>query len=211
MNATADAKLPVNLPRAVIFDLDGTLVTSSLDFVQLCHETGCTPGEDILSFVKTLPDEQRMAADRVIYQHEMRDAETSQVIAGVESALSELQRLGVNTAIVTRNSQQATRIKLERSRLPITHVITREDAAPKPSPDALLQIAQHWAFDPEECVYVGDFRYDLEAAHNAQMHAAWFSNGTTPAPTYSEMAHFSFDHYDHFITRLKRYWLAFKS
>jgi len=141
----------------------------------------------------------------------MRDAESATIIDGVATTLAELKALGIKTAIVTRNSSKATQIKLQRTGLDVEKVITREDAPPKPAPDALLKIANGWQHKPENCVYVGDFRYDLEAALNAQMHAVWFSNGMSPTPIYSEMAHFSFNHYDEFIGRLTKYWQGLRS
>ncbi|MEC7509296.1 MAG: HAD family hydrolase, partial [Pseudomonadota bacterium] len=40
--------------RGVIFDLDGTLVESSLNFTQMRADVGCPQNEDILTFVNAL-------------------------------------------------------------------------------------------------------------------------------------------------------------
>ncbi|NKF52725.1 HAD family phosphatase [Shewanella sp. WXL01] len=193
-------------PKSLIFDLDDTLVSSNLDFATIREQIGCPPGNDILKFTQNLPLPARLEAEKIIYGHEMRDAESATIIQGVEQVLAELASNSIKLAIVTRNSNQATQIKLQRTGIKVDKVITREDAPPKPAPDALLSIANDWQIKPQDCIYVGDFRYDLEAALNANMHAAWFSNGTSPAPKYSEMAHFSFAHYDEFIERLDNYW-----
>jgi len=204
MNNILDSRL--SEPKAVIFDLDGTLVSSSLDFLALCRETGCTPGNDILAYTRDLPPPERTRVEQIIHEHEMRDAESAQVIEGVHHTLDALRQACIDTAIITRNSAKATRLKLARAGLAVEHVITRENAPPKPAPDALLMIASHWQYDPRDCVYVGDFRYDLEAAHNANMHAAWFSNGGMTEPDYARLAHFRFDHYDDFLQCLRSYW-----
>jgi len=51
-------------------------------------------------------------------------------------------------------------------------VLTREDAPAKPDPTALLMVANTWQLRPEDCLYVGDFIYDQQAAENAGMR--WF-------------------------------------
>lgn len=193
-------------PKAVIFDLDGTLVSSSLDFLALCKETGCIPGQDILQYTKALPYEDRKKVEQIIYEHEMRDAESAHVIEGVHDALFALEQANIDTAIITRNSAKATQIKLARAGLTVECVITREQAPPKPAPDGLLHVAERWQHAPRDCVYIGDFRYDLEAALNANMHAGWFSNGVEEIPAYADLAHFSFDHYHDLIPRLDTYW-----
>ena len=193
-------------PKAVIFDLDGTLVSSNLDFLAISNEVGCIPGHDILQYTKRLADNERLKAEQIIRDHEMRDAESACAIEGALETLEALKQDNIDTAIITRNSAEATRIKLARTGLMVEHVITREQAPPKPAPDALIQVASRWQHAPRECIYVGDFKYDLEAARNANMHAAWFSNGIDKIPAYAKLAHFCFDHYEEFFNRLDAYW-----
>jgi HAD superfamily hydrolase (TIGR01509 family) len=198
--------LSLKQPRAVMFDLDGTLVSSSLNFVEICTELGCEPGTDILAFVASLPAAQQRRAHEVIHDYEREDAETAMIIEGVEEVLAVLQGRKINTAIVTRNSHAATMLKLERSNINVEKVVTREMGAPKPAPDTLLNLAKTWGYRSRECCYVGDYVYDLQAANNADMHAVWFANGIQPHPDYSTLADFHFDHYQNFITRLDEYW-----
>ncbi len=210
MKKTDSPPLQTLAPKAIIFDLDGTLVSSTLDFLALCKEVGCTPGHDILQYTKALPDNERQKVEQIIYEHEMRDAESSHVIEGVHDTLKALKQANIDTAIITRNSAEATSIKIARTGLMVEHVITREQAPPKPAPDALLQVAARWQHAPKDCIYVGDFKYDLEAARNANMHAAWFSNGADPTPSYAQLAHFRFDHYEEFFNSLDAYWQGSK-
>jgi HAD superfamily hydrolase (TIGR01509 family) len=206
MKKSESSLLQTLAPKAVIFDLDGTLVSSTLDFPTMCKEVGCVPGHDILEYAKTLSGNDRQKVEQIIYNHEMRDAESAGVIEGVHDTLESLKQANIDIAIVTRNSAEATNMKLARAGLTVEYVVTREQAPPKPAPDALLQVAARWQHVPRDCVYVGDFRYDLEAARNADMHAAWFSNGVDKTPSYAELAHFRFDHYQEFFSCLDRYW-----
>jgi phosphoglycolate phosphatase-like HAD superfamily hydrolase len=60
-------------------------------------------------------------------------------------------------------------LTMERLGMPAMPLKAREDAAPKPDPEALLALASDWRIPPEHCAYVGDFRYDIEAAQRAGM------------------------------------------
>jgi FMN phosphatase YigB (HAD superfamily) len=58
---------------------------------------------------------------------------------------------------------------MERLGMPDIPLKAREDAAPKPDPEALLALAAQWRLSPAHCAYIGDFRYDIEAAQRAGM------------------------------------------
>ncbi|MFT5717516.1 MAG: HAD superfamily hydrolase (TIGR01509 family) [Oleiphilaceae bacterium] len=197
------------MPEAVIFDLDGTLVSSNLDFRTICEQAGCVPGQDILRYMETLPLEERSRVSQIIHDHEMADALSCEVLPGVKAMLKALELKNIRMAIVTRNSASATQIKLARTGIALKHVITREDAPPKPAPDALINLAKQWGIEQKSCVYVGDYIYDIEAAHRANMHAALYSDASLP--DFADQAHFVFRHHDEFEEVLMDYWhsLAF--
>ncbi|MFG1491656.1 HAD-IA family hydrolase, partial [Oceanospirillum sp. HFRX-1_2] len=154
--------------KGVIFDLDGTLVSSSLDFKWLREQVSCPSDEDILAFAANLKDPfLRDRAHSIIEKHELDDAHQAGWIPGAKEFVECLNRLNFPMAIVTRNFQQAAQIKIRNNAMPITRVITREEAPAKPDPTALLLIASEWRLQPEQVMYVGDFRYDVEAANNA--------------------------------------------
>jgi len=192
------------MPEAVLFDLDGTLVSSSLDFRAICEQAGCVPGQDILRYMDTLSSIERGRVAQIIHEHEMDDAHSCEVLPGVNAMLKALEQKNIRMAIVTRNSASATRIKLARTGIELKHVITREDAPPKPAPDGLINLAKQWGIEQKNCVYVGDYVYDIEAAHRANMHSALYSNASLP--DFAEKAHFVFRHHDEFEEVLMGYW-----
>ncbi|MAC46833.1 HAD family hydrolase [Oceanospirillum beijerinckii] len=182
----------------VIFDLDGTLVSSELNFQQMRLEIGCPAQEDILTFIEQLPDQiQQEKAHTIIRNHELQDAHTAVWLPGAQQLVSTLHALQVPMAIVTRNFSQAARIKLNNNRMPINTLITREDAPAKPNPTALLQIAEDWQIKPERIVYIGDFRYDVEAANNANMVSCLYAPGVLP--DYAHTADLVIEHFDQLI------------
>lgn len=156
--------------KGVIFDLDGTLVESSLNFTQMRADIGCPQNEDILTFVANMPcEDARQQANHTILQHELSDAQNAKWLPIGKQMIATTQAHELPMAIVTRNCRAATAIKLANNKIPIDYVITREDAPAKPDPTALLMIAKQWQLQPEDCLYVGDFIYDQLAAENAGM------------------------------------------
>lgn len=156
--------------EGVIFDLDGTLVESGLNFQTIREKLGCPKEVDILTFVEDIQDDtQKEAAAAFIVEQELADAHGARWLTKGKVLVEASQAQGVPMAIVTRNSRSATAIKIETNQIPITTVITREDAPAKPDPTALLKIAANWGLHPSRCLYVGDFDYDRIAAERAGM------------------------------------------
>ncbi|MEP4484611.1 MAG: HAD family hydrolase [Halioglobus sp.] len=181
--------------RGIIFDLDGTLVDSQLDFAGMRRETGCPEQHGLLEHIDTLADEDaRREAEAVVHRYEMRGAHAANWMPGAESLLKRLADSPLPAGIVTRNSRSAAQLTLSKLGAPPLDLITRECAAPKPDPEGLLQLAARWQLAPSVLAYVGDFRYDLEAARRANMTSVLFlqdSNGD-----YADMADIVFSHFD---------------
>lgn len=192
--------------QAIVFDLDGTLVHSSLDFAKIRSDIGCPEGKDVLTFLDSLTPSHRQAAESIIHQHELHDASSTRAIKGALDLLARLREAGFRTAIVTRNSSQATEMKLKTCGITVEQVLTRESAPPKPDPSALLQLSRYWNLSPNRCVYIGDYLYDLQAANQAGMHACLYFDARDKAlPGFAELADFICDDFDAFETCLLSY------
>ena len=150
--------------KGVIFDLDGTLVESSLNFTKMRDDVGCPHDQDILTFVDALSCVRTKAnAHNAILRHELEDAQNAKWLEIGKAMVEKVQAHNLPMAIV---------IKVANNGIPIDYVLTREDAPAKPDPTALLMVANTWQLQPEDCLYVGDFIYDQQAAENAGM--KWF-------------------------------------
>ncbi|MFV1872724.1 MAG: HAD family hydrolase [Oleiphilus sp.] len=193
--------------KAVLFDLDGTLVHSQLNFPQIRQDLGCPEGEDVLSFVANLASTEKQQAEKIIRKHEMEDAHSARLISGANALLDRLAGLEIKTAIITRNSFDATHIKLRHCKIQVSDVLTREDAPAKPDPQALLHFSEQWKLSPDECVYVGDYLYDLQAANNAGMHACLFMDDRAQEkpPKFISLADFVCHDYSLFESQLQHY------
>lgn len=195
--------------KGIIFDLDGTLVTSNLDFAMMKAQLGCPREEDLLEFINALPSPyMREEAMSLIHQHEMQDAHQAEFLPGVKQAIYELSNKGFPMAIVTRNFAKAAQIKLERCNLPIDLILTRDDAPAKPNPAALNLVAKQWGLPNSACVYVGDYLYDIEAANNANMISCLYSPEITPE--YAQKADIIFRHWEAFLPLIEQNNLKFQ-
>lgn len=191
--------------KGVIFDLDGTLVDSILDFAAICAFLGVQHGTDLLEFIKKLPPQARDSALDYIHNQEMLDAHQSTWLPGAQKMMNKLNTASLPTAIVTRNSRAASNIKVQRNEITVDHLISREDAKPKPDPEALLDLCERWGLSPKHCLYVGDYHYDLDAAANAGMRSCLYTGAHTHPSNYqhfSDKADYICDHYDNFFNLL---------
>ncbi|GAK83121.1 predicted phosphatase [Vibrio ponticus] len=164
--------------KAIVFDLDNTLVSSDMDFFWLRDELGCPADRDLLTFTEEIRcPEQRANAEQRILDHELEDARSSYPMPGCVTILRYIERKALHTAIITRNCLQAATTKVKHNNLSIERIISREHFAPKPSPDALNSLADEWQLAPPEVLYVGDYLYDLQAANNANMPSCLVDHG----------------------------------
>ena len=182
--------------RGFIFDLDGTLVTSSLDFTLIKAEIECPDHEDVLTYIKHLSDEQRVWAMDIVHRHEREDAESCEWIAGAEDFIEACRVRDIPMAILTRNSAFSSQIKIERNQIPISYLVTRECSKPKPDPTALYDIANRFELPTQHMMMVGDYRYDLEAGRNADMPTCLIN--FDQLPDYAELADVAFPHFSMF-------------
>ena len=174
--------MPSPLPiRGIIFDLDGTLVDSQLDFEAIRRDMGLpsrTPILEALQRTPEGPDLQRMQA--VLHAHELQSAHRATLFEGVTTFLGWIDAQQWPRAILTRNSRTCTEIVLQRLGLKFSCVLTREDAPPKPDPAGLIAICHQWQMPPKDVVFCGDYLFDLQAGRRAGMRTILFAPGELP-------------------------------
>jgi pyrophosphatase PpaX len=170
--------------RAVVFDLDGTLLNSipliRRTFEQVFAEFGIPWGDGAVMKTVGLPlrqaaeiyargrDEQFLEAYATFYhdhQPEMLD-----LFPGTLDAVRVLHDSGYRLGLATSKRREPAVDGLILTGLDryFTHVVAMDDTKrPKPYPDCLLRCLDLLAEDASRAIYVGDSIYDVQTGKNA--------------------------------------------
>lgn len=166
--------------RGVIFDLDGTVVENAYDWPGIRNELGNGP-LPILSYLCGLEEPERSRKWAVLERHEAEQTARSTLREGMRELLGFLESRGVRTALVTNNSLGNTEFLLTKFGLRFDRVLTRESGLWKPSGAPFREILETFGIAGDECVVVGDTRFDVLAALDAGV-GAIFILGDDPEP-----------------------------
>lgn len=177
--------------QAVLFDLDGTLAETNIDFAKLREATLQLIAEygvdtqplqslDVLGAVERAvgqlcavgrpqeAEELRKRAHARLQAMEMAFCSSPRPVPGVYDLLNALRARGTRIGIITRNDRQVSLRTLEHLRIPFDLLVSRDDVQKvKPHPQHILIALQEWQLAPERCVVVGDYWMDVEAGRAA--------------------------------------------
>ncbi len=167
--------------RGLIFDLDGTLVDSSLDFEQMRREMGLPPESPLLESLAKMSAADAERCHAILQRHEGAGAERAVLMPGVAAFLTEAATRGIRCAVFTRNGREVARRTLERLGLRFEIVVAREDAPIKPDPAGIRAICKSWELSPDEVAMVGDYRFDIIAGRQAGVKTVCYAARRTAA------------------------------
>lgn len=163
--------------RGVVFDLDGTIVDSKLDFKAMRNDLGVSQSKGILEEIEKVECEiARANFMGLIREHELRGVSDSILMKGFDTYYNYLQSKKLPIAILTRNSFEVTNLTLKKFKLNFDTIYTRDNCAPKPSPEGLIKILEEWKMSPNEIIYIGDSHYDIQTALNANVKCILFKS-----------------------------------
>ena len=185
-----------------IFDMDGTLVDSALDFDLIRHDLNFPKGAPILEYIETLSPREQDRAFEIVNKHELEGAQRATEMSGVSELLNCLKSLNKKSAVLTRNSKIATEETLKKFDWSFDLILTRDCISKqKPHPEGLLKICNELSIKVSNACYIGDYRFDLEAAKNAGMPGILYDQ--TGEKHFQELANFTYQDHQELIERLK--------
>ena len=154
-------------PRAVIFDLDGTLTEPVLNFDAIRAEIGLPEGVPILEQLDGATAAERARAEAVMLRHERAAIAQATLSDGCADLIRHLRARAIPISILTRNVREVVETFARMFTFRFHAVYTREDGPPKPSPAGALSLCRAMGVDPAETLAVGDYKYDVIAGRDA--------------------------------------------
>jgi phosphoglycolate phosphatase len=190
--------------KAVVFDLDGTLVTFNLDVIscrkeviQYLTEQGIP--QDLFSMKETAFDmlikvknylgtratEKQLKTINtkvcsIVEKYELKSAKNTKLFADIPETLKALKDMNIKIAVCTISGTKAAEYILERFKIKhfFDAIITRNDVlAVKPHPNHLKKVLETLDVMPQETVLVGDSVKDVACAGKLKVLAVGVTTG----------------------------------
>ena len=199
---------------AVIFDLDGTLVKSKIDFVKMKNMIMAhfrSLGVDSEDFSSSRPTFEivqkgiellektrskeivsitRRRINEIMTDVEMEQVDSVSAIAGVSETMKWLKEKGIKIGILTRSCREYALESLDTTGLSklVDFVAARDDIdRPKPDPDQVIMLTQKLNVKLEETLMVGDHPLDALCARNSNVHFIGVLTGSSHADAFKKI------------------------
>ena len=195
-------------PRAVVFDLDGTLIDSAGDIADVLN--GCLEDEGIAPFgepavIPMIGSGAKVLVERALTRlgraddtalldrlyerfatrYEALGAGRSKPFPGAVEVLSRLTQRGIGLGICTNKPEEITARVLDQLDLSrwFGVVIGESPRLPrKPAPDMLLAALDRLGTQPEDALMIGDSAADIGTAKAARVRSIAVTFGYTTVP-----------------------------
>ncbi|GAA6153249.1 HAD family hydrolase [Pseudoteredinibacter isoporae] len=178
--------------KAVLFDLDGTLIDTAPDFIRVVHQLlrednrpliaeeriRATVSAGSRALIQLAYDLEPGHADveplreRLLTLYEQGIAIDSKPFAGINELLKKLGEHRIPWGISTNKPEYYTRLLMEQLPLdPMPAIVLSPDQVPnaKPAPDSLFIACDHIGCQVEEAIYIGDHERDIQCGQRASM------------------------------------------
>jgi len=184
-------------PKAILFDLDGTLadsapdLTAAINNVRVEFNLEKMPYEDLRPYASAGAPGLVRAAFQIERDHPLfpylrerflshyrssiaNGASATTLFTGIPELLVQLEQANIRWGIVTNKVESLAKPLIGQIGLGNAGCLVAGDTTPhpKPYPDPLLEGAKRLAVLPEDCWYIGDDLRDMQAGHAAGICAA---------------------------------------
>lgn len=185
--------------KAVIFDLDGTITQPFFDFDAIRAEMGLTAEDGpVWEAIQKMSAERRQQTEQILFYHEQKGVEESQLNEGAAETLAQLRHLGVKIGVLTRNRAANAWAVAQKHGLEFEAVVGREDGPIKPDVYGVLELCRRFGVRPDEVLVVGDYLFDVQCAHQAGAIAVLLANHPQ-ADEFAEQADYRIDKLDEIV------------
>jgi len=190
--------------KAVLFDLDGTLIDTAADFIRIIQDMCRAENCEVVAadLIRTQVSEGARAMVKLVYPHlEVDDpvflahrqrfldlygadiAVETDLFEGMYPLLDELEARGIPWGIVTnkpRGLSEALLATLNLTERCAVLVCPEDVTRTKPDPEPMYLAARQINLPAEQIIYVGDHPRDIEAGRNAGMYTILAAYGYLP-------------------------------
>lgn len=190
--------------KAVLFDLDGTLIDTAADFIRIIQAMCREGGVEVVSAerIRTQVSEGARAMVRLVYPDlevtdprflELRQAFLDRygadiavdttLFEGMDELLIQLEQRKIPWGIVTNKPRGLSEALLKALNLTerCAVLVCPDDVKnTKPDPEPMFLAASQLNIDAEQIIYVGDHPRDIDAGKNANMPTILAAYGYLP-------------------------------
>ena len=193
-------------PKVIVFDMDGTLVESYLDFKELKKKMGFSEDSSVLEALDDVTDhEKKKKLLQQLDDFETEGANKAVLYEGVMEFLSFCDQIGLKKALLTRNSKKVTHQTLKKFDLSFGLVLHRDNLEkPKPHPMGLDVVSEFFKTNKDDIIFIGDHLHDLLTGINAGVRTFLYNNGNNDIKSWNEKADFVFEDYTSLKNLLKK-------
>ena len=165
--------------RAIIFDMDGTLTESYINWPELRSKINCPPEKTIIEHIASLSAKQRKQANEILLQKEWEAAQHAAIRTGATELIDALRARDYKLGLVTNNHGTAMHRVINRLNRAFDVAFSRDDGPIKPNPYLIHKTLQALGSSPNEAISIGDSRYDLMACAAARVRCIHFTGGAS--------------------------------
>ena len=190
--------------KAVLFDLDGTLIDTAKDFIRIIQQMCREKGVDIVDadLIRSQVSEGARAMVKLVYPeldvedpvflaHRQRFLDTygadiavdTDLFSGMNELLLSLEAKNIPWGIVTNKPRWLSESLLKALNLTerCAVLVCPEDVKQtKPDPEPMYLAAQQIQITAQNCIYVGDHPRDIDAGRAAGMYTILAAYGYLP-------------------------------